>query len=211
MGVVLGYKKIPDDWKSGIPAIAGQKFNFTNFTFRGIVESTEKRAIEMVKKHGGRVDGDNLVAKVQIPVPPAIEVWEDYGSPAERIPVTDARWSWKGSWKDETVADRRETKWPGKISSTKGSEASVTFDGTGAILTGPYLPAGGKADVYLDGQLHKTIDVYPDEENRKYGEAVWHAFKLPAGPHTLRIVVLGEPYPGSQGSDISLEDVIVFR
>ncbi len=211
LGVVLGYKNIPDNWKGGIPAIADQKFNFTNFTFRTIVESTERRAIELVKKHGGRVDGADLVVKTHAPVPPALEVWDDYGSPAERIPVTDARWAWKGRWKDEKAADRRENQWIGKTSSTKGSEATVTFDGTGAIMTGPFLPTGGKAEVYLDGQLNKTIDVYPDEENRKYGEAVWHALGLAPGSHTVRIVVLGEPYPESKGSDISLEDLIVFR
>lgn len=63
----------------------------------------------------------------------------------------------------------------------------------------------------MDGKRHKTVDSYPDESNRKYGEAVWHAFGLENTAHALRLVVLGKPYPGSQGSEISNEDLIVFR
>jgi hypothetical protein len=211
LGVMRGYKAIPEKWTRGIPAIADQKFNFTDFTFRAIVESTRKRAVALAEKHGGRLDGENLIVKTQQPVPPPLEVWDDYGSPVERIPVEDARWKWKGSWEPQTVADRRGTEWGGRLSSRKDSEATIAFEGTGAILTGPYLPSGGKAEVYLDGKLHKTVDTYPDENNRKHGEAVWHAFGLENGSHTIRVVVLGEPYPASQGSDVVVEDLIVFR
>ena len=38
LGVMLGYKGIPDEWKGGIPAIADKKFSFTDFTFHGIVD-----------------------------------------------------------------------------------------------------------------------------------------------------------------------------
>ncbi len=65
------------------------------------------------------------------------------------------------------------------------------------ILTGWYLPSGGLADVYLDGELSRTVDVYPDEDDVKFGEAVWHAFGLTDAEHELRLVVRGEPYdPG---------------
>ena len=55
------------------------------------------------------------------------------------------------------------------------------------------------------------MDVYPDEDSRKYGDAVWHAFGLENTSHTVRVVVLGEPYEGSQGSDVVLENLVVFR
>ena len=71
-----------------------------------------------------------------------------------------------------------------------------TFDGTGVIVVGPYLPKGGKADVYLDGKLDRTVDVYPDENSIQGGESVWHAFGLKNGKHAVRVVVKGEPGPG---------------
>jgi len=207
LGVVLGYSGIPDRWKSGIPAIADQKFSYTDFTFRTIVDSTMKRAIAMVKRHGGNVDGDNLVVNPQRPKPAEASIWDDYGSPVARIEVADPQWQWKGNW--FTASDpRRGTR---RVAREKGAEASVSFEGTGAILVGPYLPTGGKAEVYLDGKLESVVDVYPDEDREKTGESIWHSFGLPKGKHTIRLVVLGEPYPGSQGADIGLNDLVVFR
>lgn len=98
-----------------------------------------------------------------------------------------------------------------RIASQKGAEASVEFEGTGAILRGPYLPDGGMADVFLDGKLHKTVDVVSDERDRRIAESLWHAFKLAPGKHSLRVVVRGEPGPGAKATDVAIERLIVFR
>jgi hypothetical protein len=209
VGVLLGYKKIPDQWKSGIPAIADKKFQYTEFSFNSIVESTVKRAAAMVKRNGGSVEGEMLVVKTQRPKAAKLELWDDYGSPVERIGVDDARWTWKGDWNMSTVQTRRTIQ--RRISAQKGAETSVTFEGTGVVLVGPYLPTGGKADVYLDGKLDRQIDVYPDEDRGKQGESIWHTFGLKNTKHNVRLVVSGEPYPGSKGTDIGIDNLIVFR
>ncbi len=210
LGVALGYRGIPAEWKNGIDAIADKKFSFTDFTFHSIVASTEKRAIALAQKTGGRIEGDTLVVKVQQPKPAKLEMWDDYGSPAERIKSADPRWTWKGEWQARP-AQGRHNSGAAKFSAAKGAEASIAFEGTGAIVVGPYLATGGKADVYLDGKLDRTVDVYPDEDRIKHGEAVWHAFGLKPGKHTVRVVVRGEPYPGSKGAEIQIEDIVVFR
>ncbi len=202
LGTMMGYKRIPNEWKGGIPKIADEKFRYTDFTFKTIVASTEKRALDLVKKNGGAVNGDTVTVKTQAYRPAKLELWDDYGSPVERVKVDDARFEWKGSWATQKAA---------RVSSTKGAELKFAFEGTGGILVGPYLPTGGKADVYLDGKLHSTIDVYPDESERKGGESVWHAFGLKPGKHTVGLVVRGEPYPGSAGSEIAVEEFVVFR
>jgi hypothetical protein len=210
LGVMLGYKRIPDEWKKGIDDIAEKKFNYTDFTFHTIVASTEKRAVALAQRNGGRVEGDTLVIKTQAPKAAELKIWDDYGSPVERIGVEDSRWAFKGNWQEKATRTKR-TPIPSRISSEKGAEASITFEGTGAIVVGPYLPAGGKADVYLDGKLDQTVDVYPDEDHVKLSEAVWHAFGLTPGKHTVRLVVRGEPFPGSRGANIQVEDMVVFR
>ncbi|MDW8355499.1 MAG: ADP-ribosylglycohydrolase family protein [Bryobacterales bacterium] len=210
LGVMLGYRRIPEEWKRGIEAIADEKFQFTDYTFRSIVTSTETRAIALVERAGGRREGNRLLVRVQDPEPARLEVWDDYGSPVERISVTDPRWRWTGAWQISEVSRRGQTV-TSKTADAKGAEATVTFEGTGAILTGPYLPDGGKAEIYLDGRLDRVVDVYSDEQATKSGEAVWHSFGLKPGRHTLRIVVLGEPYPGSAGAKITLDDLVVFR
>ena len=39
----------------------------------------------------------------------------------------------------------------------------------------------------------------------------WDAFGLKNGKHQLRLVVLGETYPGSTGTEVSLDDLVVFK
>jgi hypothetical protein len=209
LGVVLGYKRIPDEWKSGIPALADRNFRYTEFSFNTIVDSTVKRAVAMVKRTGGSVAGDNLVVKTQGAKPAKLELWDDYGSPVERIASDDPRWTWKGNWNASTLQTRRTIQ--RKVAVDKGAEVSISFEGTGAVLVGPYLPTGGKADVFLDGKLDRTVDVYPDEDGTKQGESVWHAFGLKNAKHTVRLVVRGEPYPGSKGAEIGIDNLIVFR
>ena len=202
LGVMLGYQAIPDEWKGGIPAIAGKKFSFTEQTFQTICESTEKQALALIRKTGGRVEGDRVVIKTQAPKPAKLELWDDYGSPVERVANSDPRWQWKGNWRLN-----KQTK----VADEKGAEASIEFQGNGFIVTGPYMPTGGTADVYLDGKLVKRVDVYPDEDSYKSGDSVYHRFKLPNTKHAVRLVVRGEPYPGSRGAELGIDDLVVFR
>jgi hypothetical protein len=202
LGTMMGYKRIPDEWKSGIPAIAEQKFRYTDFTFRSIVDSSLKRAIALAEDSGGVLRGDTLQIATETPKAAKVELWDDYGSPVERVGFNDSRWTWKGEWRSEERV---------KISREKGAEAQIDFNGTGGMIVGPYLSSGGKADIYLDGKLEGTIDVYPDEKATKGGESVWHKFRLKPGSHTVRLVVRGEEYGGSSGRDIGIQDLVVFR
>ena len=122
-----------------------------------------------MKRNGGSVERDKAIIKTQPARAAKLALWDDYGS---RL----------NAWPSLTPAGRQGELGGGRKSrpheSRKGAEAVVSFDGTGAIITGSYLPSGGKADVYLDGKLDRTVDVYPDEDHSKGGEAVWHAFGL---------------------------------
>lgn len=201
-GVMLGYRGIADHWKSGIPAIADRKFSYTDFNFHGIVDSTEKRALALIRSAGGRVDDTYAEIAVQPPKPLDVALWDDYGSPVERIPYGDTRWQWKGAW---------EARPRNRTASDAGAEASISFEGTGAILTGTLLPKGGTATVYLDGQRSRMVDVCSDEPENRNSEAVWHVFGLKDGAHTVRLVVDGRPGPGSDRADVAVEGLIVFR
>jgi hypothetical protein len=210
LGVMLGYKAIPDEWKGGIEKLAGEKFRYTDFSFHTIVDSTEKRTLALVKQTGGRVEGDTVYIKTQKAKPPKLEVWDDYGSPRERVSLADARWTFKGNW-TEGPAARGGSESRSRAASEKDAEATFTFQGTGAILVGRYLPSGGKYDVYLDGKLDRTLDAFSDEPNARDGESIWHGFGLKNGGHTVRLVVRGETYPGSTGTTVTLTDAVLFQ
>ena len=202
LGVMLGYHAIPDLYKGGIAALADRKFDFTQHSFNSIVASTEKRALALIRKTGGQVADDRIAVRTEQPKAPKLEVWDDYGSPVERIAVSDPRWTFTGEWKASGRA---------KLSAAKGASASIEFEGTGAIIAGTYLTNGGKLQVFVDGKPDRTLDVYSDEKGNRGGEAVWHGFGLRKGKHQVRVVVLGEPYQGSAGADVSIDDLVVFR
>ncbi len=213
LGVVYGYERIPEKFKAGIPEIEDEKFSYTNHSLRTITEATVQRAIELAQQRGGKFLGDTLVVPVEQPEPAPLEVWDDYGTPVERIPSSDERWNWKGRWVTHTAGGGRKREGM-KRAWQKGAETSIRFQGTGFILTGSYLTSGGKADVYLDDEEPVTIDAYM-EDGERGGESLYHRFGLEPGPHTVRLVVRGEPYEGSKeekkGRDIVVHDLIVFR
>ena len=93
----------------------------------------------------------------------------------------------------------------------KGLDATNILEGAGAIVTVPYLPSGGSAQFYLDGELDEQVGVFPDGDYRQYGDSAWHACGLENTSHTVRGVVLGEPCRGAQGSGVLLENLVVFR
>ena len=197
--------------------IADETFSYTDYSFNTIVESTMKRAIAMAERHGGRVDGDRLIVNDPGPRAPAqLEMWDDFGSPVELIPIDDPRWSLEGAWEEGSYNKGQWDFRVGSPAATRGPRRRSDFDGSGAIIGGFYMPTGGLADVYLDGELDRTVDVNSDEDSTKVNESVWHAFGLEDTEHELRVVVRGEPYRGSdkverEGTDVALSYLKVFR
>jgi hypothetical protein len=206
LGRDVRFNAIPEQYTSGLGAIANEKFVHTPYTFDGIVKSTLDRAVEIIKRTGGASDGDVLTIKLQEPKPITVPTYT-IGKPAERVSCDDARWKWTGDWKREVSAKVGAER----AASSKGDEVTIEFSGTGAILCGPYVPDGGTADVFIDGKLDRTIDVLDDDGRRKVLESVWHRFDLPPGPHTLKLVVRGEPFGKSKGSAVRVHSLIVYR
>ena len=203
-GVMHGFRQIPARYRSGIPAIADRKFSHTDYTFSSVVESTLKLALAAVTRTGGRVEDGIVTVKLQSPQPARMEM-VDFGKPVERVPITDSRWVWKGNWLERTGKGNIRFR----VSAEKGAAAEIAFNGTGAMVGGPFLTTGGLFEVRLDGAPARSMDAY-DDQNR-YPEAIWHCFNLPPGKHTLRIVVRGETYPGSQGAEVGVHDLVIFR
>lgn len=203
LGVMLGYQGIPAKWTAPLAAIADSKFSYTDYSFNSIVESTMKRAKHIIEQEGGKVTAESCEIPVQEPAALKLEQFAP-GKVVERIAPSDARWKWQGAW-EKTGGNRATMR-----SKTTGAEATVTFDGTGAMLVGTLDRDRGTADLYLDGALMTKIDGYNDD-GRRDGEGLWGKFDLTPGPHTVRVVVKGEPYPGSKGAWVYLEDLIVYR
>ncbi len=203
LGVILGAKQIPAKWTAHLPAIANEKFSYTDYSFNTIVQSTIERAKLVVKGEGGTVNEKAFSVPVQPPRPAKFEQFAP-GEVVERIATTDARWKWQGPW--EKKSDKWRTERRAKAA---GAEATVTFEGSGAILVGSLDEDRGTAEIFLDGISVAKTDAYSDDGVD--GEGLWGKFDLAPGAHSLRVVVDGKPYPESRGAWIYLQDVIVYR
>jgi hypothetical protein len=207
LGVMLGYSKIPDEWKSGIPALAGRKFAYTNYSFDDIVASTLKRAEQVVRHSGGQVTADRLTIPPQAAVPPMLEQWE-MGIPDRIVEVGDASWQWAGPWQAPAPGrDGRPER--GRMTGEKGAEATFTFTGTAVTITGRYAADGGRAEVSLDGKPAQGINAWIPQ--RTHDNALWHVYGLAPGTHTLRIATTGTADERSTGTTVQVSGAIVYH
>jgi hypothetical protein len=206
LGVMLGYGRIPEKWKAGIPSLADTKFEFTSYSFNEIVASTLRRAEKIIVDAGGTVGPEGVVIPVQSPKAPPLEQW-DPGVPVARVEPDQPAWSWKGAWKAETLKNEWSS-WKVRQAGGAGDEATLAFEGTGVAIVGTMGQEGGRADVYLDGAKAGEIDAWIPE--RTNDNDYWHVTGLANGPHTVRLVVRSEADARSNGRAIRLERAIVY-
>jgi hypothetical protein len=199
LGVMLGYDRIPEVCKSGIPALAGRKFAFTEYSFEDIVRSTEKRALELIRQHGGTVTDTEVLIRRQTPRAPKLEQW-DPGIPDRAVGTGDAAWGWTGAWHLEKTT---------RVCAERGGEATLTFDGVAVALMGRLDQQGGRADVYLDGRKVGVLDTYMPP--RTHDNVLWHTYGLKSGRHLLRIVTTGTADPRSKGTTVAIDRAVVYR
>jgi hypothetical protein len=206
LGVMLGYGRIPDGWKAGIPAIAATKFRFTSYSFDEITQSTVNRALKVIAGAGGKVTPTEVLIPPQAPRAPALEQWT-VDPPTARIPFGDAAWTWSAGWSD-AKDDERSSVPTMKATDKGGAEATLKFRGTGLSLAGRCSQQGGRADVYLDGEKVGEVDAYvvPRTHDNDY----WHVTALKSGEHTLRIVTRADRDERSTGTRIGIERAIIY-
>lgn len=199
LGVMLGYDRIPEVFKAGIPALADRKFAFTDYSFHEIVRSTETRALQAIRSAGGRISDQEVLIPVQTPRAPRLEQWSP-GIPDRRVQVSDGAWTWQGSWVNQE---------DGRASSAAGDEVTFTFDGVAVAILGRLDQAGGRADVYLDGKRRGVADAYIVE--RTHDNVLWHVYGLKPGRHTVRLVTRADRDSRSKGNRVSVAQAVTYR
>lgn len=87
------------------------------------------------------------------------------------------------------------------VSDLAGSAATFVFYGTGVDWHTVRGPHQGRASVFVDGALVKTVDNYANAP----AVTVRSIAGLALGLHELRIIVLGEARPAAAGTEISID------
>jgi len=208
---LIGFSNLPENMRKGIEAISESIFINTNYSFNKAVESTYNYALGFINESGGIVSGKKIKIKIRQPVPPDLEVSFPNLVFDSRISVFDnAAIKLTGKWKNQDVPAGKNAKWI--VSGKKGDEIQITFKGSGISITGNWVADGGKADIYLDGALHRTIDTYYNFSNQQHMDvSIWHAFGLKPGTHSVKIVVNGEKRSESAGTNVYISEALIFK
>jgi hypothetical protein len=204
---MVGYEAIPEQFRSGIPAIENEKFKYTQYSFNAIVDSTVKRAQAVIESAGGRVTDTEVTIPLQTPVAPPLEEWKA-DPPILRLSIDDPAWEWKGPWSRKSY-EHPWGGWEAMLATEAGAEAVLTFEGTGVAVMGDMTQEGGRADVFLDGgKSDHILDAWIPERTNDID--YWHVTGLEPGEHALRIVVREDADDRSGGRDIRIRDVVVY-
>jgi len=200
LGVMLGYRQIPETFRAEIPGLENRKFDYTDYSFNDIVRSTETRALNLVRQTGGQVTEANVVVKLQAPQAPKLEQWTP-GIPDRRIPSSDPAWTWTGPWTEEKGSRRTDAA---------GLETELEFEGVAVAVLGRLSQEGGRANVFLDGKKQQLgVDAYIVPNT--HDNVLWQAYELKPGKHLLRVVTTGVADTRSTGTDISISQAVVYR
>ncbi len=106
-----------------------------------------------------------------------------------------------------TAVDAGASGGASAISDARGASAKLAFSGTGVALRTQRGPGMGKAEVWVDGALHKVVDLYGPA---KSFATVPLVSGLADGPHSVRIVVLGSHRAASSGNAIVIDRWLVL-
>ncbi len=212
LGVIKGMSGLPENMQNGVKAVGDSIFINTTYSFNSAVSSTYKYALELIAKDGGTVTDKKITIKAQLPVAPLLEVAFPDVVFDKKIAVFDKEaWSFKGTWKPLEITRNKKTTSQSMYGEKAGDEIELKFSGTGISITGNWYKDGGKADVYVDGNLHRSIDTYYYFARQQHTESIWHIINLEPGDHTVKLVVKGEKRPESEGTRVYITGATIFK
>jgi hypothetical protein len=214
LGVIKGFSGLPEDMQEGVKAISDSIFINTTYSFNSAVTSTNKYAYDLILRDGGKITDKKIIVKTQLPVAPNHEVSFPDVVFDKRVSVFDENgWSFKGKWKPLEISSETDNQLIKQsiYSEKAGDELVIDFSGTGISIDGNWYKDGGKADIYVDGNLHRTIDTYYDFADQQHTTSIWHILNLKPGDHKVRLVVKGEKRSESAGTKVYITSAIIFK
>jgi len=212
IGVIRGFNGLPAEMQDGVKALGDSTFIHTSYSFNTAVESTYNYALELIQKGGGTVSRNKIRIKLQKPVEPPLEVaFPDFVFDSNISVFDESKWSKKGKWQIREISRDNRKMNQSIFSDRPGDELVLKFTGNGIALYGNWFKDGGKADIFIDGVLHRSIDTYYYFAKQQHTECIWHVMNLQPGEHTLKVVVLGEKRPEAEGSRVYITAAKIFR
>ena len=214
LGVIKGFSGLPVNMQEGVKAIGDSIFINTSYSFNSAVNSTEKYARYLIVRDGGRINNRDILIKTQLPAASIPEVaFPNVVFDKSKSVFDKTGWMFKGSWKPFEVTSEKDNKVTKQsmYAEKAGDELDIDFSGSGMSIEGNWYKDGGKADIYVDGNLHRTIDTYYNFADQQHTVSIWHVLNLKQGDHKIKIIVKGEKRPESAGTRVYITSATIFR
>lgn len=183
LGTILGYKNIPDYWKQGLDGAEDLNFAYTDISLNKTYALGMKHALANIEAHGGKVNGDRIYIKTQVPTPVRMEQSFDHTYPVNKLYI--------GKVIEDTM--------------------SISFHGTGIVVKGYVTNWDGKSPSYtaemeysLDGQAVELTRLPSDFRTRRH-ELYWK-YGLTKGNHVLKIKLTNRDLK----YDVRVSDVLSY-
>jgi hypothetical protein len=106
---------------------------------------------------------------------------------------------YSGSWTDGKNPDSFEGKT--RDSSVPNSSVEFSFEGSAIYWRAVHSPQSGRADVYIDGALRKTVDCY-SPRSTSCEQFLYFNTGLTNTRHTIKVVATGKKHPKATGATI---------
>lgn len=165
LGTMMGYSKIPEQWKAGFEGIEDKKFDYCDYSLNEVYEVNYRLASELVTRGGGSVQENSWVINREKPVPPdTLEVAFEGLTPVELRSLDDVLLT--KTWK-------------------------TTFTGRAFVVDGVLEGSSGLAEceVLVDGNQVEKITLSADFHDRRT-PLFWN-YDLESGQHVLEIRKIG--------------------
>lgn len=208
LGVIKGLSGLPKEYSEAVQAIGDSLFINTSYSFNKAVNQTLKYAKDLVVQNGGTSTDTELKIKIQAPQPFPLEISFPKLVFDRSVSVFEkSGWEFKGKWETYKIKSDQA-----KFSANSGDEAIFNFEGTGVSISGNWFKDCGKADIYVDGKLMRTIDTYFGYADQTHTNMdLYHITKLQEGKHTIKVVVKGAKRPESLAANLYLTKAVVFK
>ncbi|MGB4576897.1 MAG: ADP-ribosylglycohydrolase family protein [Paludibacter sp.] len=214
LGVIKGFSGLPIDMQKEVKAAGDLLFVNTTYSFNTAVSSTYKYALQMIEKNGGKNTDNKITIKTQQTIVPRLEVSYPNLVYDKTVSIFENdSWMFKGNWKVFEVQswkDKQIMK-EAMYAENPGDELAINFVGTGISIEGKWCQDGGKADVYVDGILHRNIDTYYYFAKQEHTTSIWHVLNLKQGKHSVRLIVKGEKRPEATNTRVYITKAIIYK
>jgi len=185
LGTVRGYEAIPEKWARGLALVEDMDFEYTTISLNDVYEMSYRHALEMIRRNGGAVNGQQVRIPRQSVEPAPLEQNFTGYAVSEKTPV-ELQVTRSGSLRHEWTFEGIGVVLRGKVGNLDHPDAYALLTKEETLNDAVVV-----ADFFIDGSLAKRMELPLNFLKRSYEP--FFIYELEPGEHTLRMEVTDLP------------------